>query len=186
MLEYYFPQEVMRARIAQNPLSVCIEEKSRRFYAESYYSRYAKGYLQSMMRFGEWLQQKELPLCQVTLVHAREFLSGFDPPELSIQSCGTTTHRRQPLFAAVRCAMAWINEHHTPIVSPSPVQVSVEQYTDHLRHNRGLCEGSIFHHRQGLQAALNAFFGDGEIDLTTITSERIHSYIDRQHATHTS
>ena len=176
MLEYFIPGEETRTRMVRNYLAPCILETACRFYEERYQAGYARGCLLVIMYFGDWLQQQALPLCQVTAMHAHEFLGSYVPPTLVNRPLDVGKHIRRPVYAAVRRAMAWIQEHHAIVIAPTPTQREVEQYTEHLRRNRGLREGTIGHHCRGLQAFLSACFGDGEVQFSTITAERVHSY----------
>lgn len=175
MLEYYFKREQALAQLARNYLASCLEETACRYHAQDYPVRYAQGCLRTMARFGDWLEEQAILPGYVTLAHARMFLTQLLPSKPLDQA---RKQKRRGERTTLVTAVTWLKEHHAPVIPPSPVQRALKEYTDHLRRNRGLCDGTIYNHRLRLGAVLTCWFGEGEVRIAEITVARIQAYLD--------
>lgn len=178
MLEYYFKREKARAQLAHNYLASCLEATACQYHAQDYPVRYVQGLLRSMAHFGDWLEEQAILPEHVTIAHARTFFTHFIPPKLRDEPHKATKKRRCGEHMAVITAVTWLQDHYAQMLPPTPVQRTVEEYADHLRRNRGLCDGTIYLHCLRLEAVLTCWFGYGEIRITEITTERILAYLD--------
>jgi site-specific recombinase XerD len=179
MLEHYFPREEKRAPLEHNYLASFIEEAACRYKEQDYYRRYAKYGLLSMSYFGNWLQKNSLPLCQVKMEHAQDFLKQFIPPMFKNQPDKASTRRKSHARAAVGFAVVLIRERHADAIIETPVQTEVGRYVEHLRRDRGLGEGTISNHKRSLDEFLSFYFAEREVDISEITPISVYEYIDR-------
>ena len=178
MLDYYVPREEKRAMLENNYLASFIEEAACHYREQGYEFRYAQYCLLSMSNFGNWLLEKSIPLCQVRIEHARDFIRQLTPPVFKSQPDKTSTRRRGQVRAGVGLAVALVRKKQAVAVRRSPEQTEVDNYTDHLRRNRGLTEGTISIHQHYLRGFLACWFANGDANIADITATYIYEYVD--------
>jgi len=179
MLEQYCSKKKNRETLEQNHLASFIEEAACRLGEQDYPRRYVQFILRSISYFGDWLQGKGVPLCQVTMEHAREFLEQFIPPKFEEQPERSSARNRRQTRAAARLAVKLIRERHKSEIIRSPVQIEVDKYVQHLRRDRGLSEGTISNHKRCLDEFLAFYFAEREVNISEITPMSVYEYIDR-------
>lgn len=178
MLDYYFPQEERRTTLEHNYLSSFIEEAAYYYSEQSYHAPYAKHCLLSMSYFGNWLQEERIPLNQVNMEHARDFLKQFTPPMFIHQPYKASTQRRGQDRAAVGYAVSLVRQKHFVAINQSFQQIEVNKYVDHLRQNRGLTDGTIYIHQYYLREFLEHCFTDGNVNIADLSATYIYEYVD--------
>ena len=84
MLDYYYPNKKKREIIEKNYLISFIKDAACYYKKHDYPYRYANNCLRSMSYFGNWLKEKNIPLSETTVKHAKDFAKQFIPPNLGI------------------------------------------------------------------------------------------------------
>jgi len=171
MLEYYHRCPKRQAAWERNILAPFLEEAANRYREWGYWYKYAQAGLRYMADFGDWLQMNRIAVDQVTEAQVQRFLDKSLPQEVFAQ-------KRVRVHAALHFLLGFIRTKYPPKLTPSPAHVETEQYAEHLRHNRGLAEGTIAHHYQCLEGFLTACFGKGEVRLEEILAARVHAYVE--------
>jgi len=177
MLEHFYAHEKKRVWLERNYLASFIEEAARHYVVMNYPSRYAKGCLMHMAYFGDWLVGRHIPVDKVSSEHCREYLEQYIPPKFRHSPRLASRHADRSVLAAIRFILSLIRKRYSLESIDTPAQVEADKYADHLRRDRGLCEGTIEHHERCIGEFLRHSFGDGPIDITQITAERIHAYV---------
>jgi site-specific recombinase XerD len=126
-----------------------------------------------MAHFGGWLRENRASVDRVTEDHVERFLDEFIP-----QSHKAFIRRRVTVAAAIHFVLSLIREKHPLAQTQTPAQAETDRYVEHLRHNRGLAEGTITHHRRELQGFLRACFGQKEIRLPWITPAGLIAHVE--------
>lgn len=172
MLDYYFRDRKKLAAMEHNPLAPYLAQAAARYRADGYALKYAQRSLSAAARFGEWLGMHRVPPARIIERHVDEFLRWFvpRPPDKFI-------YRRKLALAAVRFVVALIPDRPAPTPPPSPAQAEVGRYIEHLRHNRGMAEGTLEIHRRNLEQFLTSCFKRQPVVYLAITAAEIHAYV---------
>lgn len=173
MLEHYFRGRKRLAAMRRNLLAPFLEEAAARYRAEGYFFGYARRSLTHAASFGNWLRKRRVPLDRVTNEHVHGFVQSAvaTPPE-------KFPHTRRRALAAAGFVLALIRAKHPTMQAQTPAQAELGRYAEHLRRNRGLAEGTIGIHQHYLEQFLTSCFGQGPVEYSAITAERIHAYVD--------
>ena len=171
MLEHYVEDRKTLAAMKRNPLFTYLTEAAARYRANGYFHKYALRSLGLAARFGEWLQKQRITPAGVTEQCVERYLR-----QLISTSSKKTAWRAEASGWAIHFIMALIPDR---VVSPpSPAQVEAVRYMDHLRRNRGLAEGTLWHHRWNLERFLTFCFKRRSCPPSAITAAKIHAYVD--------
>jgi site-specific recombinase XerD len=176
MLEYYVQKEEQRKALRENHLGWVVEEAAVRYHRDGHSLRYVQHSLLLMSQFGDWLAARGTAVDVARATHGEAFLAQYVSPNRPEAPPGMTS--RGPRRAAIRFAIRLIHERHPHPEKLPPVQVEVTAYQVYLHRDRGFAAGTVEQHGRQLQAFLLACFVDGAVDLSTLTSDRVHTYLD--------
>jgi len=174
MLDYYIRDRKRLAAMERNLLAPFLKEAAERYHAEDYHYKYARRALGCAASFGDWLRTRRVPLNGIAADHVTCFLDWF-----ATRSPETGLSRREAAYSAAYFVLALIRAKHPAVVTQSFVQQEVARYTDHLRRDRGLAEGTLAIHQRDLEQFLTYCFKQRRVDIKAVTTTRIHAYVDR-------
>ena len=173
MLEHYFRGRKKVAAMRRNLLAPFLEEAASRYREEGYLFEYARRSLTTAASFGVWLRKRRVPLDRITSEHVDGFLQTFIPRPPEKFRC-----RRKVALAAARFVLALIRAQHPKVEVQTPAQAELGRYVEHLRHNRGLAEGTIENHHRYLEQFLTSCFDQRPVDYSAITAACSHAYVE--------
>lgn len=113
--------------------------------------RYRDNCLRIISYFLHWLKGKRIPAERISQREAELFLRTYNLPGATARGFGvneTSKYKR----TATKMAVTLLQKRYRPITPPSPIDIEISGYAEHMRRNRGLSEGTIENHERALRS----------------------------------
>ena len=143
MSVFYSDKNSKQSQIYGNYLSEFIIRAEQHFKNENYFSKYASRSLSCMVRFGDWLKKRKIPIKSVDFSHVTHFLLTFPA---STHEEKIAAHKR-----ASKMIVSFICDKYSRCPTVSPIQTEIDRYLDYLRSVCGYQESTIEIHEGNLR-----------------------------------
>lgn len=167
MLENFYHTQCNLNRIAKNYLAEFIIEASQKFTDGNYSKNYVYAVLRCMIRFGNWLQKRNVPYNQIDISEVDSFMAYLYTLN--------TSRRRSLHRGALKLLLSAVKRKY-PV--DNPIQIEIERYSNYLRNVRGLLESTIINHQNHLREFLTNIFLNQQIRICRLKPTIIRTYIE--------
>lgn len=158
--------------VTGGPLAAALEAYAQRLHDDGYATHSGFMQLRVLGFFNHWLDRGGLTADDVSLATIEQFLR-------ERRQSGKV---RKGDAAAVRRLLTMLDPNPFPVAAspPSAIEVSLKQFQQYLRQERGLAEATVINYTPVARSFLVERFPEGAVDCRQITASDIAGFIQRQ------
>jgi site-specific recombinase XerD len=174
MVDHFLRDDAAVQRMRASPLGAQLDSFAAVLSALGYARASIRDRLWTVAALGRWLKRRGLSATDLTRDAAASFL----------RRCASRSRVHRGAAATVRLFLEHLERQAvipaSPRHDPTPIQALQARYEGYLRNDRGLSPVTGPRHRCVLRRFLHACFGDGPIDLRTLTAADVTRYVVAQ------
>jgi len=167
MLENYYERKKAFERIKNSPLGLFTDEIAAYLQSQNRTIKYAHRFLSNITNFAFWFKENGISIKNVTFEHAESYLSERYAEQHNIPSSSRS---------GIKFAIELVHKKYPP--KRTPCEKEADLFLMYLRNDRGWCKRYAVSCTKKLVRFFRSFFGDGKVELRSMTPVMIENYIE--------
>jgi integrase/recombinase XerD len=177
-MERFFKDPRTIRKFRTGPLGLNIQQLADELFHHGYTRYSIRVRIQTLGRFGRWLEKCRIPLQDLTAAHAKSYVDRH----------GTVKNGDGKILRMLIELLSRNGLLPQPIQPPAADTGTtniVAKFSDYLRQQRGLASGTIKNHRAYVAMFLGFRFPDGAVDLSSIEAKDFVTFVQKEAARRT-
>jgi integrase/recombinase XerD len=177
-MERFFKDPRTIRKFRTGPLGLYIQQLADELFHHGYTRHSIRVRIQTLGRFGRWLEKCRIPLQDLTAAHTKSYVDRH----------GTVKNGDRKILHMLLELLSRNGLLPQPIQPPAADAGTtniVAKFSDYLRQQRGLASGTIKNHRAYVAMFLGYRFPDGAVDLSRIEAQDFVTFVQKEAARRT-